>query len=168
MRLLKEIKDEDFNFESKKVDLILREAARAVILNENKVALLYVSTKNFYKLPGGGVESGENIEQALRREVMEESGCDIKVLQEIGEIHEYRTHFNQFQKSYCFLTEVTGCVGQTQFTESEDTDGFELKWVPIEEAIELATSTQTADYMGCFVKERLVTFLKEAKRIIDN
>jgi 8-oxo-dGTP pyrophosphatase MutT (NUDIX family) len=78
MKLIKEIKDIDFGFETKKVELSLREAARAVLINEDgKIALLYVNSHKFYKLPGGGVEAGEYVEDALEREVLEEAGCII-------------------------------------------------------------------------------------------
>ena len=51
-----------------------RDAARAIILNNKKIALLFSKTEKYYKFPGGGIETGESREDALRREVMEECG----------------------------------------------------------------------------------------------
>ena len=167
MKLIKEIKDQDLGFEKKKGFLSLREAARAVLFNEErKIALLYVNSHNFYKLPGGGVESGEYVEDALEREVLEEAGCNIEIIKEIGQINEERTHFGKFQKSYCYLGKVKGSIGKPSFTLGEIADGFELQWHSIDKAIELAEGTETDDYMGKFVKERLLTVLKEAKKLI--
>jgi hypothetical protein len=36
-----------------------RETARAVLFDGPKVALLYVESEQFYKLPGGGLEQAE-------------------------------------------------------------------------------------------------------------
>lgn len=167
MKLLKEIKDKDLGFETKKVELSLREAARAVLLNdEGKIALLYVNSHDFYKLPGGGVEAGEYVEDALEREVLEEAGCKIRLIKEIGQINEERTHFGKFQKSYCYLGKVNGCVGLPSFTLGEIADGFELQWHTLDEAIRLGEGTKTDDYMGKFVQERLLTILREAKKLI--
>ena len=167
MKLLKEIKDQDFGFETKKVSLALREAARAVLVNaEGKIALLYVNSHNFYKLPGGGVEAGEYVEDALEREVLEEAGCSIEITKEIGQINEERTHFGKFQKSYCYLGKVKGCIGKPAFTLGEMADGFELQWHSIDEAIKLGEGTKTDDYMGQFVQTRLLTILKAAKELM--
>ncbi len=51
-----------------------RPSARAVILKDGKVLLNYVSKYECYEFPGGGIEAGETPEQALRREVAEETG----------------------------------------------------------------------------------------------
>lgn len=37
-----------------------REAARAVILRNGKIAMLKSRTEGFYKFPGGGIEPGES------------------------------------------------------------------------------------------------------------
>lgn len=164
MKLLKEIKDQDVGFEKKEANLALREAARAVVFNpEGKIALLYVASHDFYKLPGGGVEPGEYVEDALEREVLEEAGCEIEIIDELGQINEERTHFGKLQKSYCYLAQVVGEIGEPSFTLGEIADQFELEWHSIEDAIKLAEGTDTADYLGRFVQIRLLTILKAAK-----
>lgn len=54
-----------------------RKGVTALILNqENKILLInLMSFKNhFFALPGGGIESGEKVEEALLREIQEELG----------------------------------------------------------------------------------------------
>ena len=54
-----------------------REAARAVIMQNNAVALIKSEASGFYKFPGGGVEEGETHIDALVRETLEETGLTI-------------------------------------------------------------------------------------------
>lgn len=53
----------------------LRKSARAILLNhEGKMAVQYVKNYGYHTLPGGGINVGESIEKALKREVKEEVG----------------------------------------------------------------------------------------------
>jgi len=55
-------------------------AVAGVVMNENGEILLVKHTKDgTWGCPGGQVENGENLIEALVREVKEESGIDIKV-----------------------------------------------------------------------------------------
>ena len=75
-----------------------RTAARAIILdNQNKIPLLWSNKYLFYKIPGGGIENGENIIKALKREIMEELGIKIKNIKPLGEIKEYHTKNKYYQ-----------------------------------------------------------------------
>ena len=59
----------------------------ALIINNKKEILLVKSHKwlnNKYSVPGGHVEIGESFEEAIIREVKEETGLDIKITRLIG------------------------------------------------------------------------------------
>jgi len=146
----------------------LREAARAVVLDEqNNVALLFTSLKNYYKLPGGGLEGGEEIVDALKRECKEELGCEIEVREEIGTVVEYRKTFSLKQVSYCYLVQAKGKKGVSEFTESELEDGFEVVWLPYEEALRAISKNITADAEGkLYIVPRDVAILKAATRFL--
>lgn len=140
-----------------------RKAARAVVLdNENRIGLLHVSSKNYYKLPGGGIEEGEDIKIALDRECEEELGVQIEVLKEIGSIIEYRAQFKLHQTSYCFLAKTSSDKNVPNFTDEEKSSGFKIVWVEPNEALQLLDLKQTSDYEGKFIEERDFCFLNKA------
>ena len=66
-----------------------RPSARAIIIKDGKIAMVYSKKYNYYKFPGGGIEADECMEDALIREVLEETGlCVIRdSIQEYGQVH---------------------------------------------------------------------------------
>lgn len=58
-----------------------------LILRDNIPSIPY---PGFYDLPGGHIESDENAEKAVRREIKEELGID-----DLGDISFYKSHQNQ-------------------------------------------------------------------------
>lgn len=162
MQLLKTINPEKVD-ENNIPSWKYRKAARAVVLdNENRIGLLHVSSKNYYKLPGGGIEEGEDIKIALDRECEEELGVQIEVLKEIGSIIEYRAQFKLHQTSYCFLARTNSEKKTPSFTDEEKSSGFEIVWVEPDEALKLLNLKQTSNYEGKFVEERDFCFLNRA------
>jgi len=124
----------------------VREAARAVIIDgEGNVALLHASLKNYYKLPGGGLEDGEDVLIALERECKEEIGCAIRLVGEVGIVTEFRKMFNLKQISYCYAASIKGEKGHPTFTEEELKDGFEIVWLPYGEALQTVAQSVTDD-----------------------
>jgi 8-oxo-dGTP pyrophosphatase MutT (NUDIX family) len=159
MKLLKVIgeKDEQRIYRTRK-------AARAVVFDDDgNVALLYVSKHGYYKLPGGGVEEGEDFEGALKRECEEEIGCSVEIIKPIGKIIEYR-HFpdgaNEDQESYYYVARVVGPKGMPHFEQGEIDKGYQQKWATETEAITLLRERKTDDYIGKFIVERDSTFIE--------
>lgn len=148
-------------------DFEIRKAARAVVFDSsNNIGVLYVSNEKYHKLPGGGLEGEEEIEEALRRECLEEIGCDIEIEEEIGEIIEYRDKWSLKQHSYCYIAKVKGEKGNPSFTEKEVNSGFQIKWLKLEEAIEILKNDSPEDYQGVFIQKRDSLFLEEVKKLV--
>lgn len=145
-----------------------REAARAVVIDDSgMVALLHVTGENYYKLPGGGIEESEDKLLALKRECREEIGCEIEILDEVGQITEYRKRFNLVQTSYCYLAKLTGEKGEPHYMDDEIEKGFEPVWMPYEEALEaLKSSTATTFEASAYIVPRDILLLSEARNLL--
>lgn len=163
MKLLQEIKDREYP-EDLSV-LRTRKAARALLFDGDKIPLLFVSKYNYHKLPGGGIEEGENILQALAREVKEEVGCELEVMGEVGEIKEFRSQMNLIQNSYCYFGNILS-KGDPSFTEEELNEGFRVIWFNLDDAISALEDDIPGNYVGTFIKERDLAFLNEMKMIL--
>jgi ADP-ribose pyrophosphatase YjhB (NUDIX family) len=60
--------------------------AYLILYNDNDEILLsdeLIAGKKYTKFPGGGVEFGEGIEDAIRREAIEELGQEVEIIQHI-------------------------------------------------------------------------------------
>jgi 8-oxo-dGTP pyrophosphatase MutT (NUDIX family) len=143
-----------------------RFAARGIVFDDSKnIALLPVTNHHYYKLPGGGIEDGEDKVEAFRRECLEEIGSDVEVVQELGSIVEYRTEFSLVQTSYCYVGKTIGEKKKAEFTQHELDNGFQdALWVSLDKAIELMES-QTDNYEGKFIVQRDTFLLKKVKSL---
>jgi 8-oxo-dGTP diphosphatase len=138
----------------------LREAVRIILYNKDKIALLNVRKDNYHKLPGGGVEKGEDLQQSLKREVLEETGCKVEDIKELGEIVEYRNEYALKQTSYCYTGKLKGKTGKNNLTETEKKAGFKLQWTSVKEAISLLEKENPKDYTAKFIVKRDLKILQ--------
>ncbi|OGE35220.1 hypothetical protein A3C32_02750 [Candidatus Daviesbacteria bacterium RIFCSPHIGHO2_02_FULL_41_14] len=144
----------------------LRQAVRVVLLDKDgKVALgFYPPKENYpneeYELPGGGVDEGESITDALARECLEEVGCKIKDVKELGVIKESGVGKNikHDQDTYCFMALVDGEKGEPQYTEREKQDLCEVRWMPLNEAFEKISNQEPG-----FSRSRSMICLNEVR-----
>ncbi len=67
-----------------------RLCVRGIILNDNSIYLIHriKPDREYYTLPGGGIEENESLEDALHREIIEELGIKVNI---IKELYKYET-----------------------------------------------------------------------------
>ncbi len=83
----------------------IRPGASAVIFDGGGEILLERRADNgFWGLPGGGVDVGESVEQAVLREVLEETGLQVRIMRLVGVYSDPRR--------YCILKYPNGEVVQ--------------------------------------------------------
>ena len=111
-----------------------RYGVRAIIKQNHKFAMQQGNSGE-YKMPGGGVEHGENFHQALIREVREETGLLVRseTIKEIGEVLEIRADIKNKGYKYIAHTlyyecEVSSETVETSLTKSEVEKGYRLAW----------------------------------------
>ena len=66
----------------------MRIRAVAILVENGKVALIerHRAGRHYFTFPGGGVDSGETAEQAVVRELEEETGLHVVVRRKVGEV----------------------------------------------------------------------------------
>lgn len=121
---------------------ICREAVRAIVLHGRQLLMVHSSVNGDYKFPGGGIEPDELHEEALIREMAEESGGRVVTKPEpFGKVNEYdfpiEKCFDAFcMTSYYYRCEIDPVLGPQKLDEYEARLGFSPVWVDVETAIE--------------------------------
>ncbi|RYX78709.1 NUDIX domain-containing protein [bacterium] len=144
----------------------VRTAVRAVLRDsEGRIALMYSSRRNYYKLPGGGVDNDEDLEDALRRELLEEVGATVIINDELGQVVEWRDYKNFKQISHAYTATLKGDSVTPSLTESEIAEGFEVRWiVDLGEAIRLVDVKSGSDDLDVsFMCRRDTAILRAVK-----
>ena len=153
-----EIKDADFGFNIPKEKTgKIRFCVRAVLPNDkNEICIIRSEKYGYMQLPGGGIDDGENIIEALRRETEEETGFLIKDIKPIGYTFDIRnTHDWDQDISFVFTALLDKEVG-TKYMEDEIAEGFKPIWIKLEDFIDEQKSNEgnIGSYSGCFSNKR--------------
>lgn len=173
---LGEISDSDFNFSDlvEKPDHI-RYNVRVLLFNEvGKICVIRSAKYGYIQVPGGGIEDGESLEQALRREAREETGFEIREIEPLGyfcENRESTQNKHNWKRSitFAFTAKTEKEVG-TDYTDDEVTEGFEPLWANIDEVLSIFNNAEgrITSYSGNFSNRRDLILVKSLKQRIGN
>lgn len=125
----------------------------ALIFNQNKEVFLMKSHKfkDKYVIPGGHIEFGEKIEDALKREILEEAGLEISDIKFIS-LQECVFDDKVFYKPnrhFIFIDYI--CKTDSTDVELND-EGQSYVWVKVNEALKLDVEPYTAYVIKEYLK----------------
>ncbi len=114
--------------------LTFRPAVYGILIHEDRVLLTRIRSSGKWGLPGGAVELGERIEDALLRELREETGV-------VAEIE----HFEHFEQAFFYYDPLDEAFHALQFfyrcrplgtalvtdDQIEDGEAVAARWVPL-------------------------------------
>ena len=151
----------------------VRVVARGVVINESgRMALHRIhrddifGKQDYYETPGGGVDEGETLVQALIRECKEELGEDIEVLQPLGVVKDAYNLIQRKNENHYFLCKKLA-QGERHFVSEGDKLIQETVWVSVEEAIALLKGQENKG-VSALVKARELPILEEAIRVLKS
>lgn len=168
--LFLELKDREWPYEYIDHD---RETARAVVFDEKGFLYFVRAERNdefgtavTIETPGGGVEPGEDLQSALRRELMEELGVKMEVIDSLGTVSDYYNLLHRHNLSHYYLCRALS-FGERKPTEAEQKE-FHLSAVKLryEEALR-EYEAASASRLGRLIAQREVPVLKKAKERLD-
>ncbi len=138
-----------------------RRAARGIVKTEDGLfAVLHLRKYDFYSLPGGGIEEGEEIVDALRREILEETGADCDAITELGIVEENRACHDFTQINYFFAIE-THHIMTNSFTDEERSRDTVLEWRTLDELYALIAHVTHTDAQRKYIQARDVAAMDE-------
>lgn len=117
----------------------VRVACRALILKDDKILLSVEKKNDLWMIPGGGLESGESINDCVIREVREETGYVISESEpvlEIVEMYENRKYISNY-----YFGNVIG-NSEKHLTSQEIGNDLDTKWVDISFALDIFSKHQ--------------------------
>ncbi len=134
-----------------------RTATAIVDFPDSRILLVKRGTvpfKGYWALPGGKVDAEETVEQAVVREVKEETGLDIEIMRQIGEYREKGVQggIEYDYQPACFLVKPVGGSIRRQEKEIEEIKLFRLDEIP--EELAFVHSSMIKDYVRSIRKQR--------------
>lgn len=100
--------------------------------------------KDLWVLPGGSLEMGETLEDCARREAMEEVGCQVEILQQIGA-------YLSFDPETCFEKQVLLIAYLARYVRGSplvSTHEREVRWVPFHQIQDLREMNKLPDIIA--------------------
>ncbi|MBL7169852.1 MAG: NUDIX domain-containing protein [Candidatus Aenigmarchaeota archaeon] len=124
-----------------------------LIINQEGKVLLCRSRKwnNLWIVPGGHIEYGESIEDAIKREIKEEVGLDIE-LKKVLFVQELIEPKDYIKKKHLISLECV-CSTKDNNVEIDDDEIQDHKWIEPEDALKEKTDPYTHEFIKKYLEE---------------
>lgn len=129
-------------------------AVAAIILRGDRILLVkrgHEPGAGQWSIPGGSVEIGEMLEEALKREVMEETGLKVEISGFAGLYELIIRQSGEIQFHYIILDYFATANEGEPVAAS---DAAECRWVPLPE---VSTYNVTKSLMECLLANKLIS-----------
>ena len=130
-----------------------RDSARGIIIRNGKVAMIHSLKYDYYKFPGGGIESGESPADAVIREVREEAGLIVipESVREYGYVHRIQRSDKDpsecfVQDNYYYLCEASEEIASQCLDDYEAQESYRLEFVEPAAAIRKNREAKESPY----------------------
>lgn len=114
-----------------------RVSSRGIIIENDYVYLMFRrrikengEMKEYYVIPGGGINENETLEENVKREVKEEFSVDVKINGYIGKDEREETIANFFS---CSIISDTPKLGGEELDRCTESNYYEVRKVKIED-----------------------------------
>lgn len=115
---------------------------------------------------GGGVDDGEHLTEAIRRELKEELGAEVEILHKIGVVSDYYNLIHRHNINNYFLCRITS-MGEKHLTQDE-VERFHLSTLVLDYDEAVAEYQKCSDSkLGRLIANRELPILLRAKELID-
>lgn len=150
-----------------------RPSARALIERDGLYAMVYSAKYDYYKTPGGGIEKDETPEQALMREVREETGLQLAAdsICPFGKVS--RLQADSFgeplifeQQNLYYFAKASDSAAAQMLDDYEAAEGFCLRYVSLNEVIKVNRTHPHGDADAVMIdrEARLVELLRASQK----
>ena len=167
--LILELKDTEWPYQYTDHD---RNIARAIVYDDEKQLYFVRAERNdefgkaaLIETAGGGVEEGDDLTTAIKRELKEELGVQVEIICEIGIVSDFYNLIHRHNINNYFLCKITS-YGEKNLTRDEIND-FHLS------TLKLSYKNAVAEYERCsntklgrLIANRELPILHRAQEII--
>ena len=148
--------------------------ARAILINDTN-ELLIGNYGGTYLLPGGSINSNENILNGLIRELKEETGIDYKEEELINLCHldYYQKNYpkrngtikNRLITTHYYIGTYKGIsISNQTLSESEQKDNFKLELIPLEKLETIILNNKNNNPRNIYFQKELLTIIEFYKQ----
>ncbi len=168
--LLIELKDTEWPFEYTDHD---RRIARAIVFDDAGYFYFVRAERDddfgratLIETSGGGVEAGEDLDSAIKRELKEELGAEVEVVCKIGVVSDYYNLIHRRNLNNYFLCKIVS-FGDKHLTRDEIED-FHLSTIKLTYEESLAEYEKRRETkLGRLIANREMPILKKANEIMS-
>ncbi len=121
-----------------------------VVISEGKVLLVkltYGPAKGMWLIPGGLVDRGETLQEAIKREIFEETGVQVQPSGIVG-IRSMVRAGDKITDLYCIF--ICDVVTSPEKLARDDLEVADVRWMPLDE---LSTNPDVTSYTRLIIKK---------------